>query len=305
MAGYISIIFLVLSAAAEFVLIKKATAVVDPVLAGLVIFSIACLLLSATAIVRKAPPVELSNMPILLMIGSVGCVANFFWISGAKFTTVTNAAVLSRADVLFTMLLTLALIHEKIRKIAWVSLPVMLGGIFLVTQVDLTKFSLGYLGDYLILAYAFMLSVNAFIIKRSMKATKGISVAMFNTAINTCLFGTIFCVLRFGGNAAVPISDIPVMTWIYLAGCGIGSYVFFISYYASLKLLPIWEVRLLCLTTPVAAALFGWFLNEPLPTLTQISGGFLIVAGAAGIILSGAKRSAKHKTELKEIILKA
>ena len=154
------------------------------------------------------------------------------------------------------------LAHEKIRKTAWISLPLMLAGFFWVTQVDFTRLSLGYLGDYLILGYALMLSVNAFIIKHSMKATGGISVAMFNTAINGLYLrgGVLRAPVQRGG---VPLGNIPVVTWIYLIGCGIGSYVFFVSYYASLKLLPIWEVRLLCLTIPVAAALIGWLLNEP------------------------------------------
>ena len=105
MSGYISITFLVISAGRGICAYQKATAVTDPLLAGLVVFSIACLLLSATAMVRKAPPVAMGRLPLLLLIGCVGVVANFLWISGTKYTTVTNAAVLSRADVLFTMLL--------------------------------------------------------------------------------------------------------------------------------------------------------------------------------------------------------
>ncbi|OGV47672.1 MAG: hypothetical protein A2017_21935 [Lentisphaerae bacterium GWF2_44_16] len=301
MKGYLFIFAAVTAWALEYVLIKKAVNVINPFLAGTVIFIFVTLLLTPFILFRRN---EIQSMKKawknILWVGIIGALCNIFWLYGTKYTSVANVSILGRTDVLFTFIFSYFVFHEKIRRIALLCVPLMLAGIFLTSSVDLRNMDIGTAGDCMIIVSAFFLSVNAYSIKKAMKDVSGIAVAFANTLINSIIF-SLLALFQKDACELIPAGNI--VPFLSLVFCGLFSFVFFVSYYASLKRLPVWEVRLLCLGLPVLTFIASWIFGEGFPSGVQILGSALILLGAMGIILSnsGAKVGMGHLKRIKYI----
>lgn len=283
--GYVFTILTVIIWGMEYVLVKIGTAELPPIVIGTIIFSISSSLLGLTVVLRKemkTSPIR-QNIKKLIAIGIVGATLNLCWLYGTKFTTVANASILSRMEVLFSLGISYMIFHQKIRmRTLWV-LPLMLFGTFLVIEDSFSKFSFGNSGDYLILLNCFLVAVNAFIIKATVERNvSGVVVGFVNTFINFIMFMILMMLFK------EPISFeavSPGILWAMVA-CGICSYLFFMCYYAGLKYLPVWEVRVLLLGLPIVAIIGGWLCRGSVPSSLQVLGGLFIIIGAAGIIVS-------------------
>ena len=284
MRGYLWTFAAVIAWGMEYVLIKRATGVVSPFLVGAAIFGTAAILLWVAAFCVRVPlqPI-VAHWRRLLLIGLMGSGCNLLAITGTKLTTVANAAVLSRTDVMFTLLLSLILFGRAGGWRTLVSLPVMLTGVLLTMRVDLHQVQLGNTGDWLILGGALFLACNAFLIKDVMHRVHGLQVAAVNCVVNVAVFAAAFLSLE----SVSMLGDCPASIWGALVICGACCFLFFVGYYSALRVMPVWEVRLLCLGVPVVAALTGWAAFGVVPTGGQIVGAVLILGGAATIILGG------------------
>lgn len=294
MTGYLCAAVAVVAWGIEYALVKEGVTSLEPLLAGSVIFLAAAVFLAIHAAISGEPLAFLRSWKLNMLVGIVGFGCNVMWIYGMRTTSVVNAAVLGRADILFTFLLSVPLFRERIRSGAWCYAPLMLCGIILTTRIDISQLQFGALGDYLILGSALLLTINAFLIRRAMREIRGVSVALGNALVNALMFSAAYFLVGDGGGNG--FAAVPLRTLLILFSCGFCSYLFFAGYYAGLKRLKVWEVRLLCLGVPVVAGVVGIAFGENIPGGGQLLGGVLVLAGAAGIILSG-KRA---KMEIKE-----
>ncbi len=285
MKGYLYILSAITAWGFEYVLVKAAGPETSPFLAGTVIFGIAGILLMGSLLCRGKLDMERMqrNLKSMLLIGLVSAACNVCWITGTQLTTVTNAAVLGRTDIMFTLLLTALIFHERIRKAALLFVPVMLTGVWLVLDLKPDRLSFGYTGDWLVIVSALLLSVNAFIIKRNLQDAGGTLLALGNCTVNIAVFAAVQ--LLYAPNGF--LTEKTWNTLPALAGCGVCSFLFFIGYYQSLKVLPVWEVRLLSLAVPVVAAASGYFILGETASPGNAGGMLLVMAGAAGILLTG------------------
>jgi drug/metabolite transporter (DMT)-like permease len=196
---------------------------------------------------------------------------------------------------MFTLLLSLLLFGNAGGRRALFAVPVMLAGVLLTMQVNLRDVQLGNTGDWLILGGAFFLACNAFLIKKIMDDVHGLQVAAVNCLVNVAVFAAVFVAVEPPGALAA----CPPAIWLALLLCGACCFLFFVGYYAALKVMPVWEVRLLCLAVPVVAALAGWIAFDTAPTATQAVGATLILGGAGTIILRGrrARQTARERNE--------
>ena len=267
----------------EYILIKAVAQQVSPLLSGAIIFVTAaiCLysfILSTRQQAESAKQIS-NNIGKILLIGIIGTGCNILWITGTASTAVANAAVLGRTDIIFSLILAITIFHEKISKRALLFVPLVIFGLFLLLKHRIGQVSFGNSGDYMILGSAFLLSLNAFIIKHSMKNISGAALALGNCLINSL----IFIGIQFFYKPRDCFAGCDYRTVGLLALCGVCSFIFFIGYYKSLKLFPVWEVRLLTLIVPVLVAFIGYIVFDSRLALPQLLGGILILFGAGAI----------------------
>lgn len=297
MTGYLCAAVAVVAWGIEYVLIKEGATSVDPLLAGSVIFLAAAVFLAIHTAINGEPLAFLRSWKLNMLVGIVGFGCNAMWIYGMRTTSVVNAAVLGRADILFTFLLSVPLFRERIRPGAWRYAPLMLCGIILTTCIDVSQLRFGALGDYLVLGSAFLLTINVFLIRKAMREIRGVSVALVNALVNALMFSVAYFLIGNGGGHGC--AAVPPRALLILISCGFCSYLFFAGYYAGLKRLKVWEVRLLCLGVPVVAGTVGIVFGENIPGGGQLLGGALVLAGAVGIILSGRTAAAGRAVEIR------
>lgn len=218
---------------------------------------------------------------------------------GLKLSSPVNAGILMRGDLFFSLLISYILRKEKLRPAEWLGMAAMLVGISKVLQISISNIHFGSLGDVLLLGSALLLAVNAEIIKHRLYIVDNIMVAYFNSGV---------CALFFLAWALVTkdVWSIPrasISTWLLVLGCIWIQVIAYPTYYRSLRDLPTWLARVLCLVTPIVAILSSaWWLNEKI-TPSQIWGMLLV---AAGIVLMGwvQQKNSKEREKLKKDVLK-
>jgi len=287
-----SLLLAVLTWGIEYPLLKRCSVEVGFLTTGAVMFALGAVLLGITEILRRLatrarsePASEARPWGMLVLIGVLGVFVNFLGLWGVKLTSVANASTLARSDVLFSLVLSASIFHEAIERWALLFVPPMLLGICLLTGFLVQSPELGRPGDYLMLASAFCVSLNAFVIKRVVQRASPVLVGFCNSGLIGLSF-VAAAVARRGWAAS--FGGIPRLVWGRLLALVALSYVFFIAYNTALRTVPVWKVRLMCLVIPVVATLFGWaFLDGERPTPTQWMGMVLICSGAAGITVAG------------------
>lgn len=260
---------------------------VSPEMAGLVGHALCAVLL---LLARKSPLPpqtrgtwrDASTLKQMLLIGLLGGSLNMMTFFGLKFTTAANGAILQRTDILFTLLISQFFLKERIRRKDWWSIAVMVIGVAAVMRLSPHALHARLLGDSMILAAAFLLSLNAVFIQRCLKVADGASIALVNAICIAGLFLTqALC-------SATPLSaQFAAATHhigsLLLLGTLLGMSL--VLYYLGLEWLPLWEVRIFMLLIPVSSAVLeAVFLGTPV-TLGQALGIAAVMAGAATISL--------------------
>lgn len=273
----------------EYPLMCRATRAVGFLATGAVMFGLAATLLGITLLLLRVrrPSGTLSaqrRIPYgwLLLIGIISVVVNFLGLWATKLTSPVNVATLHRTDVFFSLLLSAFVFREVIERKVFLVLPVMLFGVCLLTGIFVKSPELGRPGDFLIITSAFFVSLNAFIIKRTVQNTSGLLIGFWNSAMNGIIF---FCAALVVGKGKNPFGAFPQGVWPILLILGLLAYIFFAAYNRALRFLPVWEVRMLCLALPAIAAISAWILYREILTGWQTLGMILVSGGAAGIVL--------------------
>jgi drug/metabolite transporter (DMT)-like permease len=298
--AYVSIFFAVVSWGLEYVVVEWVEVALSPVAIGTVIFSTAALLLAFVLGIRRLLGYPLRRpgdhqkrvVVFLLVIGLISSLCNILWIFGQRLTTPANVSALARTDILFTILFSLTLFKEPIPKTSLIFVPLMLAGIYLTTGIDIARLHFGNPGDYMVILSALLLSINAYIIKHTIRGISEILVAFCNTATNAITFIVIGWI---SGLWNTPLfQQAPPSIWAVTALGGCCTFIFFVGYYSALNRLPVFEVRLLCLLVPVVTILVSWKYLNLLPTALQGLGIALILIGAAFLILSTRRKTQKQ-----------
>lgn len=274
----------------EYPLITRTAPVAGFLVTGAVSFGVSTLLLGAWIVLvarvpgtTRRPPPALGQWSGLFSIGAVSLAINALALLAAETTTTVNLASLARTDVLFSLGLSALVFHEKFEKSSLAFAPLMLAGTALLMGLLTEAPELGHPGDFYVLASAFLVSLNAFMIKRSVQVISGLWIGFVNSAANTA--GFLVACLIFG-PAWEDMRVLPRETWNELLILGCLVFLFFATYNSALRTIPVWKVRLTCLAAPVIGTLAGWVVfRDPAPSSVEWLGMGLICSGAAGLIL--------------------
>ncbi|CAA7600758.1 EamA domain protein [Acididesulfobacillus acetoxydans] len=247
------------------------------------------LTLLAILLVRREGRQVLSagkRYPELYLVGVLGTTLRLLQNWGLDLSSPVNAAILLRGDLLFSLIIGYLLWKQKLRRLEWAGMGTMLVGVTLVLQISWQRFRLGSGGNILFLGSAFLVAVNAEIIKHRLGQVENMIVAYFNSGMSLILF--LSGAAWTGELGAFPRAG--MLIWVLVFTSIIFQVIQYRCYYRSLEGLPTWLVRVVHLITPIIAMVTSaWWLHERI-NMAQIL-GMLVVAGGITLIYGAHAKS--------------
>ena len=216
---------------------------------------------------------------LLLLIGIFAFLLDASAFLGLKYSSAINGSLLLRTDILFILLFSYFFLRERFQPGDWISIILMFLGTFLVMKKNLLQFELRGWGDLMFILSAFLITCNAFIIKLKLSSLRDETIAFYNNLFATIFYG-IFSAI--GGNSGSLTTPLLLPFTLFLMGiCDVFLYI---SYYYSLRHLPVWVVRILLLLIPVWSIFLGYFFLGERMDYLQAWGMLLLLSGAAYLI---------------------
>lgn len=218
----------------------------------------------------------------LVLMGVVSILIHLLWFAALRWTTATNVSMLFRLDLLFVVLIGAALGLERIGKAQLALLPVMLGGLALVTEVHKFEWGGHVQGDVMIVVAALGFAANAFVIRHIMRVMDEEAVALVNHGMNMLGFVALAVVAGDFIHAREVLRQ-PAL-WQSIALLGAIAAVGLPLYYVALRRMDVWKLRTFMLTAPVLTAIVEWPLwGIPVSPLQGL--GALIILGGLAVLI--------------------
>lgn len=217
--------------------------------------------------------------PILWV--SLSGITLFYWLENTalRFTTATNAGVLSNLTSIFMVLIAIAFLRERLGWLEWLAMAVAFGGAVLVSQGagHLTLSGDGWIGDLMMVVGSFFAAIYSIGGKRLSEK--------YSAAV------VITVVAAVGAAFLLPLAmveglylNLPWRVWGVVLLLGVGSGALANAWWlAILARMDASRAALALFLIPIiAAGLSVLFLGEPL-TPTIILGGVLVLAGVMAV----------------------
>lgn len=285
------LIFAVMAGVA-FTLTKMLLSYISAVKLALVIFALTNLgLLVILSVQGKLTQTVLAGKrPLIYLIGLMAGILNLLFYFGLDTVNPTTAAILTRSDLLFSLILGVVLHHQRLRSRELVGMVVMVFGMLMVLNISLTGFGLKAFGALCLLGNSFLVAVNAELIKTYCRDLDNMVIAFYNSGLQALFYVGWLAVM--GGSWNGP--KWPGFVILLLGILVLLQILQYYTYYQAIRNLPIWKVRVLTLFIPVTSTLTGvWWLKEQI-MFQQILGVVLVVAG---LVIINLTQRVKDKAE--------
>lgn len=224
----------------------------------------------------------LSRGQLLLMLAAGGFLAVHFglWMSSLAFTTVASAIAMTSTQPVWAALLA-GVRGQRLPTAAWLGIAVAVGGVFLVTGIDLTVSAAALGGDLLALAGGMF---GAAYITAGGEIRGGVS----TTAYTLVCYATAAAALLVACLAAgLQLSGFDAATWLAIAAIAAGPQLLGHSVFNRvLRTTSPTVVSLGLLFVTPGAALLAWGFLGQTPPLTIIPAIGLLLGGVALVVTS-------------------
>ena len=261
------------------------TAVADPVLYtflknGLV----AVLLLSVlifTARWREIKALTKPNWFKLVAIGVVGGSLPFaLFFTGLSMTSAVSASLIHKTLFIWVALIALPFLGERLGKIQWAALGLLLVGNFFLGAWQQLTFGTG---ELLIFIATLLWAVENIIAKRALRQMSSLLVASARMILGSALL--LVAVIAQGGLAILGNLSFEQWGWTVLAAVLLLGYV--ISWYAALQRAPATVVASLLVPASLVTSLLSLiFLGKAL-TATEILSSVIVVLAVVALVWGG------------------
>lgn len=212
-----------------------------------------------------------------LLLGLVGIAGfNLLFFQAMKTTSADNGALIMATNPLLTTLLAAALLRERASRRQLIALPVALAGVAVVVShgsvARLLQLQLAQ-GDLLMLAANLTWAAFNVGSRRLMPATSPVG----NTALMMAAGAAILTAVAIGGGGAFVLPGLRAGLALLVMAVA-GTVLAYLFWGLAIRQLGAGRTSLFLNLVPVFAMLVGG-LSGNLPTLAQISGGTLVLAG--------------------------
>ncbi|MCH5353541.1 MAG: DMT family transporter [Acutalibacter sp.] len=228
----------------------------------------------------------------LLLIGLLGFLLDLTAFIGLSLSPAGSGTALLKCDILFVNLISVCIYKEKFTRADWCCAFVMLGGVFLILDVNPFHLWSEGIGSLFFVLSAFFVSVNAFLIKSvqtdQRTPIEDNVIAFYNNFVTLLLFVTVSLITggyRRKFDLQLPETAIPVLS------AGVGQTLIYLVYYYNLRRHPVWLVKIFLLLMPIVSLLICLVLFSEVPKVSQSLGIVVILSGAAGLLLEQRRKS--------------
>lgn len=214
--------------------------------------------------------------PSLFAAGLLLALHFALWIASLSQTSVASSVVLVTTTPLFVALASWVLFREHLRRATFVGIAISLGGALLIGCAGMVRGGAALSGNLMALGAALAMA-GYLLIGRRMRLRAGL--LAYATVVFTVAAGAIL--------VAVAVSDTPFSgysTRTYAAMVALAlvpQLVGHMSLNWALRFLPATMVTVAVLGEPVGASFLAWLTLGEAPTLLELTGGALILAGIA------------------------
>ncbi len=224
-----------------------------------------------------------------LMLGMVlagGVIAPLTLFFAFQRTTAVEGSLLLNSEVVFTSILALLVLRERLHTAEWIAFGAILGGVLAITLPPILSqggFDPGHLvGNLLILVAAlgwaadnnFSTPLSRRHDLRTLIAIKGLGGALVLAA----------AVLVMGAPLTVPLASVPAILFAGLFGFGAASLFF----YDALRRIGAARTAILFATGTLLGVAGGHFILGEAVTATHLGGAALMIAGVLALARTGA-----------------
>ncbi len=225
-----------------------------------------------------AKPRGKQYLNILLFALMTGFAYQVLFLVGIDRTSAGNTALIMSAIPIWTALLALVLLHERISRGAWGGLLIAVAGTLLVTFANppANGQSGSLVGNLLVSASAFCWALASVISRPMMKNISPIALAFWSVALSVPLH---FVVAR---HALPQIRDVVADPWLVAAIIYSGTFSTGLAYAMwnfGIKELGAAHAAGFQNLVPVVALIASWLLIGEVPLPVQLVGGALIIGG--------------------------
>jgi len=223
------------------------------------------------------------KVPFAILIGVINVGMNISALAGLKYTSLSNASIITKLDVLFTLLVSRFIVGELMDARDWLGVGMMTSGIVVLLWHDIVNFSPSLVGDLLFIIFALTLTLNAYIIKYKLAEMSNRIIAVYNLFTSCLGFGALVILFGDTGSARLFFEDGTI--FLGVMATGLSAAMLFLLYYRALSNLPFWVVRVMLLFVPVFGVLLDRIFLARALTMNSIIGMLAVISGAALIIL--------------------
>ena len=221
------------------------------------------------------------NLKKLALIGFINSISAIFWSYGILYGSSTSVAFIYRLQIIFTVILGLVFLKERLSKFEWFGILLAIIGTFIMIYQGEKIFGVG---SMIALGGVIFSSIMVFLAKVYVKTINPISLAYSRSFF--LLFFILIYALSFGElNFNVPIN---VYSLTFVSAIS-GAFLGFILFYKALSFYELSKASVIASIEPFFATLLIFIFLGLSPTINQIVGGILIVTGVVIVSLMGNK----------------
>lgn len=220
---------------------------------------------------KKLKQLQINDWLKLLFVGLIGGSLPFLlFFKGLTMTSAVNAAFIHKTLFIWVTLLAIPFLKEKISKIQWLALLVLIFGNYFLVGVKSWTFNLA---DLLILGATLLWAIEFVIAKKILNQIDAKIVAW-----GRMFFGSIFLVLfLFLTNQAEGLVSLSGHQWLWLIISSVFLCGYVLTWYHALAKLPATVVTsVLVIASPITTALNALFVSHKFLS-TQVIGSLLLL----------------------------
>ncbi len=219
--------------------------------------------------IKKTPLFTGNNKP-LLIASTLNAVRVFLYTIGFIFTTIGNGVIILYTWPIFTTLLSMIYLKEKVQKRTFLLLTIAFAGIIVIYSNHKFSFSnKDFIGMTAMLLSSLIYTITIIIFKKELPKYTPIETIFYQNFVGAI----IFLPFLFSNKPFPTLSQISIGT-IYGIVIGI---IGFILFFAGLKKLKTSTASFLTYIEVVSAIIFGIIIFKETITWNMIAGGLLII----------------------------
>lgn len=227
-----------------------------------------------------------TNRLLLTLRGTFGTLALFTFFLTIQNVPLASAVTLQYLSPIFTTVIAVFVLSEKIRPLHWLFYAVSFAGVFFVKGFD-ADFPVIYLFTGIVSA---IFSGVAYNLVRSLKGQEHPLVIVLHFQLVGVVVGFVFTIFQWQTPVGVD--------WIYLLATGILTQLGQVHLTRALQGEQIAKISILNYTGIVYALIFGWFLFGEVYNRQTLIGIVLVVAGVVMSILYSRRRTNIEELEV-------